>query len=60
MDYVWITYPVQIWHPVQNLCDTAPRVGPFSFLVARPYSFLDVGLDFQAKPASIYIIKMTQ
>ena len=27
----------------------APRVGPFSLLVARPYSFLDVGLDFQAK-----------
>ena len=26
----------------------APRVGPFSLLVARPYSFLDVGLDFQA------------
>ena len=24
----------------------APRVGPFSLLVARPYSFLDVGLDF--------------
>ena len=27
---------------------SAPRVGPFSLLVARPYSFLDVGLDFQA------------
>ena len=38
----------------------APRVGPFSLLVARPYSFLDVGLDFQAKPPSNYIIKMTQ
>ena len=23
-----------------------PRVGPFSLLVAVPYSFLDVGLDF--------------
>ena len=28
---------------------TAPRLGPFSLLVARPYSFLDVGLDFQAR-----------
>jgi hypothetical protein len=37
----------------------APRVGPFSLLVARPYSFLDAGLDVQAKPLSIYIIKMT-
>ena len=26
----------------------APQVGPFSLLVARPYGFLDVGLDYQA------------
>ena len=26
----------------------APGVGPFSLLVARPYSFLDVALDIQA------------
>ena len=26
----------------------APQVGPFSLLAARPHSFLDVGLDFQA------------
>ena len=25
-----------------------PQVGPFSALAARPYSSLDVGLDFQA------------
>ena len=28
--------------------DATPQVGPFSVLVARPYSFLNVGLDFQA------------
>ena len=33
------------------LCAT-PRVGPFSLLVARPYSFLDVDLDFQANVSS--------
>ena len=27
----------------------APRVEPFTLLVARPYNFLDVGLDFQVK-----------
>ena len=28
---------------------SAPGVGRFSSLVARPYSVLDVALDFQAK-----------
>ena len=28
----------------------ARRAGTFSLLVARPYSFLDVALDFQANP----------
>ena len=27
-----------------------PPVGPFLLLVARPYSFVDVGLDSQATP----------
>ena len=31
-----------------NACLLPPLVGPFSLLVASPYSFLDVGLDFQA------------
>jgi hypothetical protein len=57
---VWIRHPLYSSDISKCMRGAVPRVGPFSLLVARPYSFLDVGLDFQAKPPSINIIKMTQ
>ena len=37
------------------MLDASPRVGPFSLIVARPYSFLDVGLDFQARKTVVIV-----
>ena len=57
---VWIRQPLYSSHIFKCMLGAAPRVGPLSLLVARPYCFLDLGLVFQAKPPSIYIIKITQ
>ena len=57
---VWIRHPLYSSDIFKCMLGAARRVGPFSLLVAGPYSFLDVGLDFQGKPPSINIIKMTQ
>ena len=55
---VWIRHPLYSWswcYPIacsdifKCMLGASPRVGSFSLLVARPYSFIDVGLDFQAR-----------
>ena len=35
-----------------------PRVGPFSLLIARPYSFQAMGLDFQAMIQTVFHVEM--
>ena len=47
-DWSWC-YPIACVYIFKCMLGSAPRVGPLILLVVRPYSFLDVGLVFQAK-----------
>ena len=49
LESFWLVVVIQLSAVIlfSRTLGAAPRVGPFPLLVARPDSFLDVGLDFQ-------------